>query len=111
MTPSGLSIGTILKTKWSLRTFASGAFDVKKSTIPFIAQLPFDSPGWTLAEMNTPFLLRAFSLLGSLSFEVIVIRSQRLPARVLVSIDLWKKFWLFGFDSIACKSSLKSLYV
>ena len=50
----------------------------------------FDSPGCTLAEIKTPFLLRAFSDFGSLSFDVIVIRSHLLPANVLVRMVRWK---------------------
>ena len=53
---------------------------------PFIIQDALLSPGCTRAEMKTPFLDLAFSLLGSLSFEVIVMYSHRLPARVLHSV-------------------------
>jgi hypothetical protein len=80
-------MGTILKTKLSLRTLASGAADVRKSMMPFMTQEELLSPGCTRALMKTPFLLSAFSDLGSLSLEVIVTRSQRLPASVLVRTD------------------------
>lgn len=57
---------------------------------PFMTHEEFDSPGCTLAEMKTPFLFKAFSDLGSLSFDVIVIRSHLFPANVLVRIVRWK---------------------
>lgn len=47
MTPSGLSMGMILKTKVSLRLWATKSLLHKNSRVPFIIQLALDSPGWT----------------------------------------------------------------
>jgi hypothetical protein len=80
ITPSGLSIGTILKTKFYLKISASSEFSsVRKSIAPFIIQEPTDSPGWTLAERKTPFLLFNVS---KFYFEVIVSISHLFPAKV-----------------------------
>lgn len=49
MTPSGLSIGMILNTKFSLRSFATGSLLTRNSKVPFITQLALLSPGWTRA--------------------------------------------------------------
>jgi len=84
MTPSGFSIGTILNTKQSLKTWASGASLTRKSIIPFIIHEELLSPGCTLAEIKTPRLFDFFPLL------VIVMYSHTLPASVVVSIDLVK---------------------
>jgi hypothetical protein len=86
MTPSGFYIGTILNTKQSLSTWASGAWLTKKSMMPFIIHDALVSPGCTLDEMNTPFFASALSDFGSLSLLVMVMYSQRFPARVLVSV-------------------------
>lgn len=45
MTPSGLSIGIILKTNAFLNFTATSSFESKKSNIPFITKLELDSPG------------------------------------------------------------------
>lgn len=47
MTPSGLSMGMILKIKASRRLWATGSLLHKNSRVPFITQLALDSPGWT----------------------------------------------------------------
>lgn len=47
MTPSGLSMGMSLKTKASLRLWATGSLLHRNSRVPFIIQLALDSPGWT----------------------------------------------------------------
>ena len=104
-------MGTILNTKQSLKTWASGAELTRKSIIPFIIQDELLSPGCTLEEINTPFFERDFSDLGSLSLLVMVIYSHRLPARVLVSVDLLKKFVENGSFSILLRSSQRSEYV
>ena len=111
MTPSGFTMGTILKTKFSRRAYASAVLLTRNSMTPFIIQLAFDSPGCTLDEMKTPFLLLLFSLLGSLSLLVIVIYSHRLPASVRQSVLRWKKFWLNLSRSIRLRSSTRSEYV
>lgn len=47
MTPSGLSMGMILKTKASLRLWATRSLLHRNSKVPFITQLALDSPGCT----------------------------------------------------------------
>lgn len=86
ITPSGLRIGTILKTKWSRSALASAALLVRKSRTPFIIHEALLSPGCTLALRKMPFLDIAFTLLGSLSLEVIERYSHLFPANVLVSV-------------------------
>ncbi len=61
ITPSGLSIETILMTKRSLRMQASGALISMNSISPFIIQLPLASPGCTRAVRNSPFRSRHFN--------------------------------------------------
>jgi hypothetical protein len=61
---------------------ASVCEEVKKSMMPFMTQLEFDSPGCTRAEMNTPFF---GCVVFDTSFDVMVIISHRLPANVLVN--------------------------
>lgn len=53
MTPSGLSIGIILKTKLSLKYLAPSSSDTKYSKVPYIMKLAFDSPGCTLDDKMT----------------------------------------------------------
>ena len=48
--PSGLSIGTTLKTKLSRSSLASSEGPVRKSITPFIIQEALVSPGWTRPE-------------------------------------------------------------
>ena len=72
MTPSGLRMGTILKTKLSRKALASGVWLTRYSIAPFIIQEALLSPGCTLALRKTPFLAMAFALFGSLSLLVIV---------------------------------------
>ena len=57
MTPSGFSIGMILKTNLFLRTCALGWLLVRWRRSPLITQLELDSPGCTLQEITTYFLL------------------------------------------------------
>lgn len=45
MTPSGLSIGMILNTKFSRKSVATGSLLTRNSKVPFITQLPLLSPG------------------------------------------------------------------
>jgi len=45
MTPSGLSIGTILKTKLFLKYLAPSSSLIKYSNVPYIIKEAFDSPG------------------------------------------------------------------
>ena len=52
ITPSGFSIGTILKMKVSRRASASLLSPMRCSIEPFITQLALDSPGCTRAERN-----------------------------------------------------------
>lgn len=80
-------MGTILNTKFSRRALASGVLLTKKSIHPFIIQEAFDSPGWTLADKNTPCLAFDFALFGSLSLDVIVRNSVLLPAKVLQRVE------------------------
>ena len=47
MTPSGFSIGTILKTKVDLRNSAFASSLTRKSITPFMSQLALLSPGCT----------------------------------------------------------------
>lgn len=49
MTPSGLSMGMILKMKFSLKSLATGSLLTRNSKAPFITQLELLSPGWTRA--------------------------------------------------------------
>lgn len=49
MTPSGLSMGMILKMKFSLKSLATGSSLTRNSKVPFITQLALLSPGWTRA--------------------------------------------------------------
>lgn len=53
MTPSGLSMGTILKMKHFLRRSAMGSLLTRNSRVPFITQLALLSPGWTRAIRKT----------------------------------------------------------
>ena len=53
----GLSMGTTLKTKLSRSTCASGWSLRRKSSAPFIIQLPTVSPGCTRAVSTTPRLI------------------------------------------------------
>lgn len=52
-TPSGLSMGTILKMYASLRLCARGLLPIRNSRVPFITQLALVSPGCTRADRNT----------------------------------------------------------
>lgn len=52
MTPSGLSIGIILKINFSLKSKASYSSESKKSIIPCERKDALDSPGCTLEEIK-----------------------------------------------------------
>jgi len=81
MTPSGLSIGTILKTKLFLKYLAPSSSLIKYSNVPYIIKEAFDSPGWTL-EVKTIARLTAISSGRDVKFVIITI-SQSFPAIVL----------------------------
>jgi hypothetical protein len=104
-------MGTILNTKCSLNALASEELPVRKSITPFIIHEELLSPGCTLALMKTPFLAMALADFGSLSFEVIVIYSQRFPAKVRVRVFLAKKLVVYVSFSILVRSSCRSEYV
>ena len=57
MTPSGFSIGITLNTYSSLSKEASLQSESKNSSKPLTIQDPTVSPGCTLADIKTPFLL------------------------------------------------------
>jgi len=84
ITPSGLSIGIILKTKLFLRYFATSSSETKNYKIPSTIKEAFDSPGWTL-EVITIALLIAISSGLELKLVIIAI-SQSFPAIVLQTI-------------------------
>ena len=81
MTPSGLSMGTILKTKVLRRNWACSSSLTKKSMTPFIRKDALDSPGWT-RDVNIMDLRTAMST-GSLRKLVTINMSTSLPARDL----------------------------
>jgi hypothetical protein len=55
VTPSGFSIGIILKTKEFLRFSASFVLERRYSIIPSNMKEELDSPGWTLPVITIPF--------------------------------------------------------
>ena len=75
--PSGLSIGTILKTYCSLSAIAAGLSAVRQSRMPCMIQEALLSPGCTRAVNTTP--TRLLSSLGVRDGAVIVNKSQELP--------------------------------
>ena len=81
MTPSGLSIGTILKTNLSLNIFAGSSLLTKYWIRPSITNELFDSPGWTRPLRMIHFLLAIWSY-DDVKFVIINI-SRLLPAKVL----------------------------
>lgn len=81
MTPSGLSIGTILKTKLFLKYLAPSSSLTRYSSVPYIIKEAFDSPGCTLDD-STIALRTAISSGLDAKFVIITI-SQSLPAIVL----------------------------
>ena len=84
--PSGFSMGTILKTYCSLNAAAAMLSAVRKSKIPCIIQEELLSPGCTLAVKTTP--TRAFSSLGDRDGAVTVSKSQELPVGVRVGVGV-----------------------
>ena len=74
ITPSGLSIGIILNTKYFLSSFASFHSESIKSRKPCITWELLDSPGCTLADIITAFLWPCINVkrLKSLKFKPIV---------------------------------------
>ena len=105
ITPSGLSIGTILNTKYYRSTWASTLSLSRKSTSPRITHEEFDSLGCTRLDINTP----RFYCLSSR--DVIVSISQLFPAIVLHKIERYKKKPTRGNPSQRSISSSKSEYV
>jgi hypothetical protein len=93
MTPSGLSIGTILKTKLFLRYLAPSLSLIKYSRVPCMMNEAFDSPGWTL-DVNIMALRTAIS--SGLEVKLVMITiSQSFPAIVLHSMV----FLILSLDS------------
>ena len=87
MTPSGLSIGTILKTKLFLNNLAPSSLHTKYSNVPYIMNETLLSPGCTL-DIKMIALLFAISS-GVESKLVIMTISQSFPAIVLQrTVDL-----------------------
>ena len=84
MTPSGLSMGMILKTKLFLRYFATSSSETRNYNIPSTIKEALLSPGWTL-EVITIALRIAISSGRELKFVIIAI-SQSFPASVLQTI-------------------------
>lgn len=102
MTPSTLSMGTILKTKFSRSILAVGLLPRRKSIMYSIMKLDIVSPGCTLAVR----IIARFSLLG---LQPIVKQSQLnyiaylnylLPDQVKQRNFLWKRFFLTGSSSM-----------
>ena len=86
MTPSTLSMGTILKTKAPLSRSAAGSSPARKSKAPFIIHEELDSPGCTLAVRNTSFRsCRGVPALSSA--EVTVTSGRAWPRRVRARVS------------------------
>ena len=107
MTPSGFSMGMILKTKLSRRIWASSESPVRKSRQPFIIQLALVSPGWTRLLITMAF--RDLSDSRSQSSVVTVRQSQLFPARVLQRVRRRKRFRLTGSSSRSRMYSCRSV--
>ena len=105
MTPSGLSIGMILKTKLFLRYLATSSSETRNYRIPSTIKDAFDSPGCTL-DVITIALLIAISSGLELKFVMIAI-SQSLPAIVLQTIVFLILSLLSGWQSL-CNNSEQS---
>lgn len=93
MTPSGLSIGTILKTKLFLRYLAPSSSLTRYSRVPCIIKDALLSPGWT-QDVNIMALRIAISSGLEVKFVIITI-SQSFPAKVLQRTV----FLILSFDS------------
>ena len=99
MTPSGLSIGMILKTKLFLRYLATSSSETRNYRIPSTIKDAFDSPGCTLDVITISSGLE-------LKFVMIAI-SQSLPAIVLQTIVFLILSLLSGWQSL-CNNSEQS---
>ena len=99
MTPSGLSIGMILKTKLFLRYLATSSSETRNYRIPSTIKDAFDSPGCTLDVITIASGLE-------LKFVMIAI-SQSLPAIVLQTIVFLILSLLSGWQSL-CNNSEQS---
>ena len=82
ITPSGLSIGTILKIRFCRRVTATSSALSKNWISPRIIYEEFDSPGWTRADRYTYFRHDIGTVRVS-SKLVIVRRSQSMPPKDL----------------------------
>ena len=100
MTPSTLIIGTILKTKLSLKYLASSESPMRKSIAPLIVQLPTVSLGCCLPKRTTPFLSFKFEVIKGYFIDELFIEknSTSLPIIVEHSFFLLKKVYIsFSF--------------
>ena len=91
ITPSGFSIGTILKTNRWRSSAASSCAETRNCKTPCMIQLALLSPGCTRAVRTTTGLV--FTINGSLEKSVMVNNSQTLPPRVRL-----KTFWADEVD-------------
>jgi len=83
MTPSGLSIGTNLKTNMSQSFTATGSSEIMNQIMPYIMNEEFDSPGCTHPVAITAFLS---DISHSLELKFVTIsNSIEFPALVFVS--------------------------